>query len=146
MEVLSWPVIGAIVQAYGMIALRRGGFDRAAQEQLLTVLAQGAALLIASEGRDSLSGAPETAREGAAFLALHAGVASLPVGITGTAWTGGLPAWRHLRRPCVTLTFGRPDRWTEGARRPAAASFIMGQIAALLPAEYQGVYGERRPG
>jgi 1-acyl-sn-glycerol-3-phosphate acyltransferase len=145
-ELLNWPVIGAVVRAYGMIPLRRGEADRAALEQLLRVLAEGQALLIAPEGRESLTGALESAREGAAFLAQHADVAIVPVGITGTAWTVVLPGWRGFRRPCVTLTFGRPYRLSDGLRRSAAASYIMRQIAALLPAEYQGVYGERRPG
>ena len=145
-ELLSWPVIGAVVRAYGMIPLRRGEADRAALKQLLTALAEGQALLIAPEGHESLSGALEKAREGAAFLAQQADVAILPVGITGTGWNVVLPAWRHFRRPCVTLTFGRQYRLPAGLRRPAAAGFIMRQIAALLPAEYQGVYGERRPG
>ncbi|MEP7359191.1 MAG: 1-acyl-sn-glycerol-3-phosphate acyltransferase, partial [Anaerolineales bacterium] len=65
----------------------------------------------------------------------------VPIALTGTAWNRVLPAWRHLRRPCVTLTFGAPYRLPPDIKRPAAAEMIMQRIAALLPPEYRGVYG-----
>ena len=139
-EIQRWPVFGRIAQWYGMIPLRRGEADRAALYQLLAVLEGGQALLIAPEGRESHSGALEAAKGGPAFLALHARVPIIPIAITGTAWNEILRAWRRLRRPCVTLTFGAPYRLPDGLRRPAAAEFIMQQIAALLPPGYRGVY------
>jgi 1-acyl-sn-glycerol-3-phosphate acyltransferase len=141
-EILRWPIINAVVAAYGMIPIRRGEPDRAALDRLLQVLSAGQALLIAPEGRESLTGALEPGKGGPAFLALHAGVPILPVAITGTAWKLVLPAWRRLRRPCVTLTFGQPYWLAPGTRRHEAADRIMRQIAALLPAEYRGVYAD----
>jgi 1-acyl-sn-glycerol-3-phosphate acyltransferase len=142
-ELLDWPVVGLVVRAYGMIPLHRGQADRAALKILLGRLAGGDALLIAPEGRESLTGSLEPGQEGAAFLAQHADVPLVPVALTGTAWKEILPAWRRLRRPCVTLTFGRPYRLAAAGPRAAAADEIMRHIAALLPPTYRGVYAGR---
>jgi 1-acyl-sn-glycerol-3-phosphate acyltransferase len=146
-ELLDWPVVGLVARAYGMIPLRREQVDRAALERLLKVLAAGEALLIAPEGRESRTGALETGRGGAAFLAQHANVPIVPVALTGTAWKEILPAWRRFRRPCVTLAYGRPYQLPGGLQRAAAADEIMRHIAALLPPEYRGAYAsEDSPG
>jgi 1-acyl-sn-glycerol-3-phosphate acyltransferase len=142
-EVLGWPVIGPLARVYGMIPLRRGEPERAALRRMLAVLEAGQALLIAPEGRESLTGALEKGKTGPAFLALHADVPILPVAITGTAWRDVLPAWRRLRRPLVTLTFGAPYRLPSGMPRREAADEIMRRIAALLPSEYRGVYADQ---
>ncbi len=139
-EILGWRILGAVARVYGMIPLRRGEPDRATLKRLLGVLQSGGALLIAPEGRESLTGALEQGKTGPAFLAQHAGAPILPVAITGTAWRDILPAWRRLRRPCVTLTFGPVYALPAGLERRAAADEIMQRIAALLPPEYRGVY------
>ncbi|HTN81716.1 MAG TPA: maleylpyruvate isomerase family mycothiol-dependent enzyme [Acidimicrobiales bacterium] len=102
------------------------------------------AVLIAPEGRESRTGALETGQGGAAFLAQRANVSIVPVALTGTAWNSILPAWRRLKRPCVTLTFGQPYQLPGGLRREAAIEIVMRRIAALLPAQYQGVYAVAR--
>src|SRR5690606_36913656 len=99
----------------------------------------------APEGRESHTGALERAKEGAAFLAQQTQAPVLPVAVTGTAWRVVLPAWRRLRRPCVTLTFGRPFCLDPGLPRREAADEIMRRIAALLPPEYRGVYADAEP-
>ncbi len=142
-EILGWPVLGLFARAYGMIPLRRGEPDRATLKLLLDRLAGGAALLIAPEGRESRTGALEAGKQGAAFLALHAGAAVLPVAITGTAWATVLPAWKRLRRPAVTLTVGPAYHLPPDLPRRAAADEVMRRLAALLPPEYQGVYAAK---
>jgi 1-acyl-sn-glycerol-3-phosphate acyltransferase len=139
-EILGWPMLGAVARVYGMIPLRRGEPDRATLKRLLGVLHSGGALLIAPEGRESLTGALEPAKTGAAFLALRSQARIVPVAITGTAWRDVLPFWRRLRRPCVTLTFGPAYDLPKGLDRHAAANEIMRRIAVLLPLAYQGVY------
>jgi 1-acyl-sn-glycerol-3-phosphate acyltransferase len=139
-EIFGWPVLGFIARRYGMIPLHRGETDRATLRRLLAVLERGEALLIAPEGRESLTGALEAGKGGPAFLAQHAGAPIVPVAITGTAWKRVLPAWRRLSRPPVTLTFGAPYRLPPDLPRRAAPDYIMQRIAALLPAEYLGVY------
>jgi 1-acyl-sn-glycerol-3-phosphate acyltransferase len=142
-EILRWPVLGWAAKMYGMIPLHRGEADREALRRLLAELARGQALLIAPEGRESHTGALEAGHGGPAFLAQHAQAPIMPIAITGTAWNRVLPAWRRLTRPCVTLTFGVPYRLPDGIKRAAAAEMIMQRIAALLPPEYRGVYGEQ---
>ena len=143
-EAVRWPLIGWVIRAYGMIPLHRGQPDRAALETLLRGLAAGEVVLIAPEGRESRTGALEVGQGGAAFLAQHANAPIVPVALTGTAWKALLPAWRQLKRPCVTLTFGRPYRLPGDLRRDAAIEIVMRHIAALLPAQYQGVYAVTR--
>jgi len=141
-EIQGWPVFNRVAAAYGMIPLRRGEPDRATLRRLLSVMAQGGALLIAPEGRESLTGALERAKDGAAFLGLRAGVPVVPVAITGTAWKRVLPAWRRLRRPCVTLTFGMPFRFPAGLSRREATEQLMHRLASMLPPEYRGAYAD----
>jgi 1-acyl-sn-glycerol-3-phosphate acyltransferase len=148
-EILGWPVLGLLARLYGMIPVHRGEPDRATLKRLVAVLVSGQALLIAPEGRESHTGQLEAAKGGAAFLAQQAGVPSMvivPVAITGTAWKHVLPAWRRLRRPCVTLTFGEPYTLPPGLKRRAAAEEMMRRLAALLPPEYRGVYAEAAAG
>jgi len=141
-ELLSWPLVGLVVRAYGMIPLRRDGLDVDALRRLLAALQAGQALLIAPEGRESRTGALEAGQAGAAFLAQKANVPIVPVALTGTAWKEILPAWRRIRRPCVTLTYGPPYRLPAGLPRAAALDEIMRHIADLLPAQYRGVYAD----
>ena len=142
-EILRWPIIGLAVRAYGMLPVRRGEPDRATLKRMLAVLAEGRALLIAPEGRESLTGQLEAGKSGAGFLALQSQATVLPVAITGTAWKQLLPAWRRGRRPCVTLTYGAPYTLAPGLPRPAAVEEIMRRLAVLLAPEYRGVYRER---
>jgi 1-acyl-sn-glycerol-3-phosphate acyltransferase len=141
-EALRWPLIGWVIRAYGMVPLHRGRLDRAALAALLRRLAAGDAVLIAPEGHESRTGALEAGQGGAAFLAQHAGAPIVPVALTGTAWRAVLPAWRRLRRPCVTLTFGAPYHLSGALHRSAAIDEIMLRIAVLLPVGYRGVYVE----
>ena len=139
-EIFSWPVLGWVARAYGMIPITRGEPDRATLRLLLDRLAGGAALLIAPEGRESRTGALEPGKTGPAFLAQHADVPILPVAITGTAWNRVLPTWQRLRRPPVTVTIGAPYHLPPGLPRRAAADEIMRRLATLLPPDYRGVY------
>ncbi len=137
-EILWWPLAGQIAWAYGMIAVRRGEPDRATLNTAIKILKSGHALLIAPEGRESKTRALQRAKSGAAFLALHSKVSILPIAITGTERI--YASWLHLRRPCVTLTFGAPFTLPPDCARRDAADVIMRRIAALLPPEYRGVY------
>lgn len=141
-EILSWPIANAVARAYGMIPVRRGEPDRAALRSALAVLKADGALALAPEGRESRTGALEQGKEGPAFLAQQLGAPIVPIALTGTAWKRVLPAWRRLRRPCVTLTYGRPYQLPSGLDRRQAADYIMRQIAALLPPDYRGVYAD----
>ncbi len=137
-EILSWPLLGALAAAYGMMAVRRGQPDRETLTMALEALRRGEALMLAPEGRESKTHALEQAKGGAAFLALYSGVPIVPVAITGTERV--YSQWLRLRRPRVTLTFGAAYRLPPGADRRAAADLMMRRIAEMLPTEYRGVY------
>ena len=141
-EIVGWPLVGLVARAYGMIPVRRGEPDRAPLKTAISLLRSGRALLVAPEGRESLSGALERAKEGPAFIAQHSGAPIVPVALTGTEWNRLLPAWRRLRRPYATLTFGSPFTLPPGLTRRAAADFMMRRIAELLPPAYRGVYAD----
>ncbi len=141
-EILGWPVLGPLARAYGMIPVKRGEPDRVTLQKGIDVLRAGQALLIAPEGRESPSGTLERAKEGPAFMALHARVPVAPVAITGTMWQQIFPEWKRLRRPRLTLTFGPPFTFPPNIKRRAAADLMMRHIAVLLPADYRGVYAD----
>lgn len=141
-EILDWPVIGLMARAYGMIPVRRGEPDRVTLQKGIDVLRAGHALLIAPEGRESPSGTLERAKEGPAFMALHAQAPIVPIAITGTMWPQIFSEWKRLRRPCLTLTFGPAFTLPAGIKRRAAADLMMQNIAVLLPPEYRGAYAD----
>lgn len=138
-EIMTWPLVGMLARAYGMLPVRRGRPDRETLAAALDILQSGGALLVAPEGRESRARALQPAKGGAAFLAIQAGVPIVPVAITGTESV--YSQWLRLRRPCVTLTFGPPFTLPPPLGRRAAADFIMRRIAAMLPERYRGAYG-----
>jgi 1-acyl-sn-glycerol-3-phosphate acyltransferase len=142
------PITGQLLRLYGTIPVHRDQFDRDVIRRALQVLAEGKILALAPEARMSLTGALERARQGAAYLALRSGAPVLPVAITGTET---VPSdLKRLRRPRLTVTFGEviitpPRASRPQARRQQVAEFtdeIMYRIAAMLPPEYRGVYGD----
>ena len=141
------PVTGQLLRLYGAIPVHRDQFDREVIRRALQVLAEGRILALAPEARMSLTGALERARQGVAYLALRSGAPILPMALTGTE--KAYAEWKRLRRPRLTVIFGEviitPPRASKPqARRQQAAELtdeIMYRIAALLPPEYQGVYG-----
>lgn len=143
-ELYHYPILGRILDLYGVIWIHRGQPDRKAIRAALKSLQAGRFVGIAPEARESLSGALEEGTEGAAYLALKAGVPVLPVTFTGTENWRVYHNLKHLRRSRVTMTIGPPFRlealpdhhqaiW-EGTRA------IMVALARQLPTEYRGVY------
>jgi 1-acyl-sn-glycerol-3-phosphate acyltransferase len=106
--------------------------------------AQGRFIGIAPEGRESLTGSLEAGTEGAAYLALKAGVPLIPVAFTGTENWRIYGNIKRFRRGEVTVTIGLPFELDDlPDRREAIArgtETIMWQIAHYLPREYRGVY------
>jgi len=143
-ELFELPILGWIIEKYGVIWVHRGRPDRRAISAALEGLRMGRIISIAPEGRESPIGALEGGTEGAAFLAWKANVPIVPVAITGTENWRIYGNMKKLRRTDVTLTVGEPfqlpaesDRkkaLEEGTRR------IMEELARLLPAQYRGIY------
>jgi 1-acyl-sn-glycerol-3-phosphate acyltransferase len=128
----------------GIIWIHRGQPDRRAISAALEAFRQGKRVIIAPEGRESASGALEEGTDGAAFLALKAGVPIVPVSLTGTECRRVETAMKTRRRTPVTLTVGEPfvlpvqERGPERLRE--ATRLIMETLARQLPPEYRGVY------
>lgn len=137
-EMRGWPVLGWLAARTGVVFVRRGEADRAAQRAALGLLAAGEPIAVFPEGTRSRDGSLGPAKPGAALLAIRSGAPLLPVGITGTErlFPGG-SRMPHRTRVVVRIgpTFalgshptGRIPRkpLSEGSER------IMREIAALL--------------
>ncbi len=136
------PVTGLLLRLYGVIPVHRDEFDRNVIRLSLEALAGGKALALAPEARRSPSRALEKARNGVAYLAMKAEAPVVPAAITGTE--DAVEKLLRLRRPRLTLTFGRPIAPPPFSRdRTALEGFtekIMREIASMLPPQYRGYY------
>ncbi|MEJ2707843.1 MAG: lysophospholipid acyltransferase family protein [Anaerolineales bacterium] len=144
-ELYDYPLLGWLMEAYGVIWVHRGQPDRRALRAALHGLAEGRIVGIAPEGRESLTGTLEEATHGAAFLALKSGAPLLPVTFTGTENRRVYANIKRLRRTRVSLTVGPLFHLEldENDRKNAIENgtlTIMKTLAAQLPPEYRGVY------
>jgi 1-acyl-sn-glycerol-3-phosphate acyltransferase len=160
-----WPVapeaVGAVeiwerkgqsllARLYGGIPVRRGEYDRRLLDTMLKVIASGRPLLIAPEGGRSHQLGMRRALPGVAYVVDKAQVPVVPVGIVGTADDFLARALRG-ERPEVEMRVGpvlrlEPVTARGEARRVALqknADLVMASVAALLPPEYHGFYGEQ---
>ncbi len=142
-ELFDFPLLGWIMQGYGVIWVRRGVPDRRALRAALEGLSEGRLIAIAPEGRESVTGALEEGTHGAAFLALRSGAPVLPVTVTGTE--NFYRNLRRFKRTPISITVGRPFHLSAmaGARHAEleqATQEIMKTLARQLPPEYRGVY------
>jgi 1-acyl-sn-glycerol-3-phosphate acyltransferase len=132
------------VKNYGTFPVQRHGLDRAALRQAEYWLKEGVSLLMFPEGKRSSTIQMQPALHGSALIALRLGVPVLPVSITGTEKLRE-PGW-WLRRPRITVTIGQPfyvpkvDGKLTKAGLYQLTSYIMENVASLLPPEYRGVY------
>ena len=164
---LNAPIVGPLLRWYGVIPVRRDRYDREVLVKARAVLDSGRALVVSPEAGVSECGALRQARDGVAYLAASTGALLLPAAITGTEWVHGiwdqatqklgfrgvnrLAFWRHDQpRLNLKLTFGNPftlevagSSWAEKREELRLASQrLMGQLAALLPPQYRGVYAD----
>lgn len=145
-ENFSIPLWGLVFKLYGAIPVRRGEVDRQALKQALEVLKGDTMLLMAPEGTRSRQRALQKAHNGLAYIAHRSGAAVVPVAITGTpGFSGNI---KRLRRTPVNIRLGAPFYLRADTRRlereamGAMTTEAMYQLAALLPAEYRGVYAD----
>jgi 1-acyl-sn-glycerol-3-phosphate acyltransferase len=143
-ELYDYPLLGAILRAYGVIWVHRGQPDRRALRAAHEALMQGRVIGIAPEGRESLTGALEEGTHGAAYLALKADVPVVPVTFTGSENSRLLANLRRLRRTPMTVTIGAPFRLESSGNRKVDVEFgtetIMQKLARQLPSEYRGIF------
>lgn len=150
-ELFGLPLIGAVIRRVGAFPVDRGRADRGALRAAESRLAQGVAVGMFPEGTRSRERRLQPALPGAALVALRAGVPILPVAITGSERLPGNGAKGRAGggRGGVVIRFGAPvvlggERGAGSGRSRVeeATRQMMLAIAALLPGEYRGVYGE----
>jgi len=142
-ELYDLPILGRLMDWYGVIWLHRGRPDKRALRAALDGLAESRIIVIAPEGRYSLTGALEEGAGGAAFLAYKSGAPILPIVITGTENENVYGHLKKFRRAPVKVRAGKTFRLAEQplARKEAmneGTSQIMAALADLLPEKYRG--------
>ncbi|MBI5824054.1 MAG: 1-acyl-sn-glycerol-3-phosphate acyltransferase [Chloroflexi bacterium] len=144
-ELYDLPILGKLIDWYGVIWLHRGRSDIRALRAALDGFAEGRIIIIAPEGRYSVTGALEEGSGGAAFLAYKSGAPILPIAITGTENENVYGHLRRLRRARVHVKvgqmFGLADQASSRQEAVALGTHqIMAALASLLPEKYRGVY------
>lgn len=144
-ELYDFPVLGKLMDWYGVIWLHRGRADRRAIRAALDGFGEGRFIVIAPEGRYSLVGGLEEGQQGAAFLALKADVPIVPVVFISTENERVYGHLKRFRRPPIMLKVGKAFRLSRQADRQEmmreGTRQIMESLADLLPEDYRGVYG-----
>jgi len=143
-ELYEHWLVGPTFRAYGLIWVHRGQPDRRAIRAALDALAEGRMLVLAPEGRQTVTGSLEEGTEGAAFLALKSGALIVPIAMTGTENQNIFGHLKRWRRTPVTLSVGKPFLLQEQASRQETlregTRQIMESLASLLPESYRGNY------
>lgn len=138
------PLVGWLLEAYGVIWIHRGQPDRRAVRAVLKGLTEGRLLAIAPEGRESLTGALEEGTQGAAYFALKADAFLVPVTFTGTENSRIFKNMKRLKRTKISMTIGKPFRIPDSPDRNQAIETgtkkIMQVLANQLPPAYRGYY------
>ncbi len=137
------PVLGFFVWAYGAISVRRGEVDLQAMRGSLAVLKKGQVLCVAPEGTRSGDGHLQPGHDGAAFVAVQAGVPVVPFVSYGHEQF--LRNIKRLRPTRLHIRVGQAFRFVQHNRRARTdlrpmTDEAMRRMAALLPPEYQGAY------
>jgi len=145
-DLYDFPLLGWLMELYGVIWVHRGQPDRRALRAVLQGLDEGRMVAIAPEGRESVTGELEEGTPGAAYLALKANAPLLPVTFTGTENRLVYGSLKKFRRAKIILRVGKPfylssgDNWRRSIEQ--GTEQIMRTLAEQLPPEYRGVYSE----
>jgi 1-acyl-sn-glycerol-3-phosphate acyltransferase len=106
-EVWKVPALGRFIELLGAFAVHRDMPDREALNKAREVLEAGEPLVVFPEGTRGAGPMIGEIREGAAYLALRAGVPIVPVGMAGTE--AAMPRGTRFPRPHrVSLVIGAP--------------------------------------
>lgn len=137
-----WKIrpIGFILSALGAFPVTRGSADREALKRCINVLQEGEPLVLFPEGTRQSGPLVQPLFDGAAYVAVKAGVPIIPVGIGGSE--GVMPKGSKMIYPrkCVVVV-GEPLRATldEQGRVPRSA---VKDITSQLTIELQRLYDE----
>jgi cytidylate kinase len=115
-----WKVrsVGRLLEAFGAFPVHRGSADRDALKRALEVLEAGEPLVVFPEGTRGHGPTVAPLRDGAAYLALRAGVPIVPVGLGGVE--RAMPRGARLPRPTRLVVYVAPPI-TSAVRAPGAA-------------------------
>ena len=135
-----------MIEGAGGRWIKRGASDRAALKEALSFLERGWIVGIAPEGGRSPNHALRDGKPGTAFLAIHADVPLLPVGVTGTETVAA--SLKRFRRPEITVMFGpvftlpQAEPGNHKRHLEQCTDVIMSRIAEMLPPSYRGAYSD----
>ena len=127
--------------------VNRGEGDIEAIRNALNVLKAGQVLFIFPEGHRSDDHALIAAHDGFALIAFKAGVPIIPVGTWGSEFVGKGGRFAFWR-PTIHVRYGKPIHLVASGKKYSrddlvnATNQIMGNVAALLPPAYRGIYAE----
>lgn len=133
---------GWLFTALGGFPVKRGTADRVAMRQCLDVLAGGEPLVVFPEGGRRSGPVVEDISEGAAYLAIRAGVPIVPVGIGGSERAMTKGSWK-MRPVRCSVVIGPPlyppPAPTDGKRAPRRA---VHELSERLRGELQRLFDE----
>lgn len=143
-ELSEMPLLGFVLDAYGVIWVHRGRPDRKALRAVKNAMEQKRIVGIAPEGRESLTGSLEEGTDGAAYIALVNDVPIIPITLTGTENKRIFSNMKRLRKTDVTVTIGpsfRLERYEDRRKSiKQGTQRIMNTLANQLPEDYRGYY------
>ena len=148
-ELFRYPLVGFAIRWTQAFSIRRQGTigdKRKTIKKARDILREGLVLGMFPEGKRNRNGKLLPGKSGVAVIASQTGTPLLPVGIIGTEKLKGIHwLWK---RPRITINIGHsfnpPSIETRLSRRQSRllTDLIMSKIAALLPADNRGVYGD----
>ncbi|MDH5365176.1 MAG: 1-acyl-sn-glycerol-3-phosphate acyltransferase [Dehalococcoidia bacterium] len=148
-ELFRYPFLRSIIRwAQAFSVPRRGTIKdkREVVKQAKEILNKGLVLGMFPEGKRNHDGKLLPGKSGSAVIASQAGVALLPIGITGTEKLKGI-SWLW-KRPSIVINIGQPFEFPSSDGRltksqtKLSTDLMMTKIAALLPPENRGAYGD----
>ena len=134
------PAIGWIMSALGAFPVTRGAADREALRRCIAVLENGEPLVMFPEGTRQSGPTVQPLFDGAAYVAVKAGVPIVPVGIGGSEMV--MPKGKKFIRPhkCVVVV-GEPITVSLDAEGRVPRSAVR-DVTATLSGELQRLFDE----
>ena len=145
-EELFYGKVGWLVRLLGAFPVKRGEADRQSLRAADTQLKAGKIFMIFPEGTRSKIRQLGKGHVGLGMIALRADVPIVPVAVWGSEYS-----FKKLRPP-VTISYGKPILLTPKGKKITrediedATNEVMRHIAAMMPPEYRGMYGEPERG
>ncbi len=148
-ELFRYPFLRVIIRWAQAVSVQRRGTivdKQEAMNQAKSLLNKGLVLGMFPEGKRNHNGKLLPGKPGSAVIASRMDIPLLPVGIVGTEKLKGT-SWLW-KRPGIVINIGQPFKLppTNGrltkSQTKSLTDLMMKKIAALLPRENRGVYGD----